>query len=333
MKRTFAVAACLLCARAAAADPTVLRLASVAPDGTAWANELRAYAREAEQEAEGALRIKWYLGGVLGDELEQLERIRKGQIDGIASGGMGCERVAPSMRIQGLPGVFQSRDESAYVMDRLRPDMFAEAARAGFAMLVTTGLGPEVIFSRVPVRTLADLRRLRLWRWSVDEVGIAMSGEMKLTVVPAPLNEAARAYDDHRIDGFLAIPAAALAFQWSTQARYITDLRTGYLTGCVFIANRAFDRLSFKVQSVLRGLMAKYDVRFEDLGRRQDEALLGGLFERQGLQTAPPTEAFRSEFFAAARAARERQTFVPKALLDRVLRMLADYRVEHDRRR
>jgi len=41
-------------------------------------------------------------------------------LDGIASGGMICERLAPSMKIQGLSGMFQSRDEASYVMERLR---------------------------------------------------------------------------------------------------------------------------------------------------------------------------------------------------------------------
>jgi TRAP-type C4-dicarboxylate transport system substrate-binding protein len=321
----------LLWSSVAAAEPAVLRLASVAPEGSVWANELRAWGRESEQATSGETRVRWYFGAVLGDEQQTLQRIRAGQLDGLASGGMACERVAPSMRIQGLPGVFQSRDEVTYVMDRLRPTIYAEAEREGFAMLVTTGLGPEVIFSRAPVRSFAELKLLRLWRWSVDEVGIAMSREMRLTVVPTELEDARRAYDEGRIDGFLAIPTAALAFQWSAQARYITDLRVGYLTGCVIIAQRAFDRLPAKNQQVIHALMSKYDVRFEDNGRRQDEALLGGLFQRQGLRPVPPNEAFRSEFLNAARSARERKAeqLVSRELLDRVLRMLADFRLEH----
>jgi hypothetical protein len=55
------------------------------------------------------------------------------------------------------------------------------------------------------------------------------------------------------------------------------------------------------------------------------------LFEKQGLRPMPPSEAFRSEFFESARAARERTAvrLIPRALLDRVLHLLADYRAEH----
>jgi hypothetical protein len=44
-----------------------------------------------------------------------------------------------------------------------------------------------------------------------------------------------------------------------------------------------------------------------------------------------PSEGFRSEFFEAARAARERVVprLMGRALVARVLKMLADYRAEH----
>jgi TRAP-type C4-dicarboxylate transport system substrate-binding protein len=188
-----------------------------------------------------------------------------------------------------------------------------------------------VLFTRTPVRSMAELRKLKLWRWSADEPGIAMSHEMGLSVVPTDLDAAAKAYDDKRIDGFIAMPTAALAFQWSAQARYITDLRPGYLTGCIAVSHRALDRMTPEQQKVFRSLFAKYDSLFQDMGRRQDEALLGGLFQKQGLKPIPPSEGFRSEFFESARAARERAAtrFVSRATLDRVLKMLADYRAEH----
>ncbi|HEX6835306.1 MAG TPA: TRAP transporter substrate-binding protein DctP, partial [Polyangia bacterium] len=319
-----AVAALVAGAGRAAADPLVLRMASVAPDGSAWANLLRDWAREIEAISHGDIRVKWYFSGITGDELATFDGIQKGHLDGIASGGMICERLAPSMKVQGLAGVFQSREEAGYVIERLRPTLEEETRRAGFELLIATGLGPEVLFTRTPVRTMAELRKMRMWRWSADDPGITMSHEMGLTIVPTDLDAAGKAYDEHRIDGFIAIPTAALAFQWSTQARYITDLRPGYLTGCVAIAHRALDRLTVEQQKQFRATFAKYDSLFQEMGRRQDEALLGGLFEKQGLKPIPPSEGFRSEFFEAARTARERAAtrFVSRATLDRVLKWL-----------
>ena len=324
----------LLAASTAAAEPTTLRIASVAPDGTGWARELHAFARYVEAEAKGTLTIKLYLNGVAGDELEAGTRLERGQLDGVGSGQMLCQKVAPSMRVLRVPGVFQNRDEARHVVTRLQPTIESEAAHNGFVLLGSAGLGPDVLFTRQAVRNLADVRRLRLWRWDVDDVGIAASRQMGMQVVPMRLYDARRGYEEQRLDGFLAAPTAALAFQWSSETRYVTDLHFGYLYGCLVFSQRAFQRLMPQQQAALRAGAARMLVGVEELGRRQDAQLLGELFGKQGLQKLPVSESFRAEFFTAAQAARDRigESLVPRALLERVLRLLADYRIEHPQR-
>jgi TRAP-type transport system periplasmic protein len=322
----------LLVALPVRAEPRwTLRMATPAPEGTAWARELKSFSREVEAGTHGDVRMKWYLGGIAGDELQIGERIKRDQLDGAGAGGMLCERLAPSMRVLRLLGVFQSRAEAAYVMQRLQPSLEGEFAKSGFSLIGSAGLGPEVIFLRNPVHSLAELRKVRLWRWDLDVVAHMMSVEIGMQVVSLPLEQAARAYDEGRTDGFLGIPTAALAFQWSTQARYLLDLRTGYLQACLIIANRAVDRLPPEHRDAIRTAAAKLQARLEDIGREQDAALLGGLFAKQGLKVLVPSESFRAEFWDAARASRDRlgEKLVPKPLLDRVMGMLADFRAEH----
>ncbi|MDB4971115.1 MAG: TRAP-type C4-dicarboxylate transport system, periplasmic component [Myxococcales bacterium] len=336
MAATASTAALLLlvaCATARA-EPVTLRIGTVAPDGTGWAREFRAFARYAEAEAKGALKIKLYMSSVAGDELEMGERVRRGQLDGVASGQFLCQEVAPSMRLLRLPGVFESRDEARDVMTRLQPTLEDEAAQHGVIMLGSAGLGPDVLFTREPVRSMEDVKRLKLWRWDIDEVGIETSRAMGMQVVPTPLYDARRAYDDKKLDGFVAAPTAALAFQWSSAAGYVTDLHTGYLYGCLVFGAKQFQRLPAELQAALRAGAARMLIGIEELGRRQDAELLGGLFAKQGLRNVPVSEGFRAEFFTAAKMARDRigNTLVPRALLERALRMLADYRIEHPRR-
>ena len=317
-----------------AGEPVLLRVGAVAPEGSGWAREFHAWVHYVEAEAKGTLRLKLYLDGVAGDELEMGARVRRGQLDGVASGQFLCQQAAPSMRVLRIPGVFQSRDEARDVITHLLPTVEEEAAHNGFVVLGAAGLGPDVLFTREPVRSLEDVRRLKLWRWDVDDVGIAASRQMGLSVVPMKLGEARRAYDDKRIDGFIAAPSAALAFQWSSVASYVTDLHSGYIYGCLIFGERQFQRLSAEQQGALRAGAARMLVGIDELGRRQDEALLGGLFGKQGLRNLPVSAAFRAEYFAAAKSAREHfvDKLIPRALLERVLRMLADYRIEHPQR-
>jgi TRAP-type C4-dicarboxylate transport system substrate-binding protein len=311
------------------ADPRVLRLATAAPDGTAWAREVNAFAREVETQSAGQLKVKIYFGGIAGDELNVGARVERGQLDGTLA-TVFCERVMPAMRVTAVPGLFQERDEATYVLVQLLPLLEQQAHAAGYTLFGTTGIGPSVIFSRTPVRTLADLRALRLWVWDLD-IALAPYRQMKLQVTPTELTAAAPAFDSGQVDAFLANAATALAFQWSARARFVTDLRIRYLSGCLLVADRAFGRLSYTDQQLLRGAAAKLGKRFEETGREQEKLLLGGLFERQGLKSVPVSESLRSELFSAAREIRDKidPSLVDPSLLARVQTLLSDYRAEH----
>ena len=157
---------------------------------------------------------------------------------------------------------------------------------------------------------------------------------MGLQVVARPIELAGKAYDDKATEGFIAVPTGALAFQWSAQAHYFEDLRVSFRSGCVFYTSRAYDALPIEVQRILVSANAKLRARIEDLGKVQDEQLLGGLFARQGLQTVPVTARFRSEFFDLARDMRGKpgNQVVDEKLVAEVLSWLADYRAEHEPR-
>jgi TRAP-type C4-dicarboxylate transport system substrate-binding protein len=316
---------------AARADGVLLRMATPAPPGTGWAREGKAFERDIDELTHGQVRMKWYLGGIAGDELQMLDRIKRDQLDGIASAGMACQKLAPTMRALRIVGLFQGRDESAYVSGRLKETLDAEFLKAGFVNLGEVGIGPDVIFSRTPVTSMADLRKTRVWIWDLDDVYLRQLTAMGIPVTPRPLEMAGHDYDRGLLDGFLGAPQAALAFQWSAQARYYSDLRPSFLRGCILISSRAYDQLPVAGQLAVKQSAARAIARLEELGRRQDDELMGGLFEKQGLKHLPPSEAFRAEFFATAQAAREKLMgqIVPDLLLQRVLGLLADYRAVH----
>jgi TRAP-type C4-dicarboxylate transport system substrate-binding protein len=317
----------------AASEETVytLRIASVAPKGSAWGNAMDTMARDVELATKGRVRMKVYLGGAAGDELQVAERIKKGQLDGMISGGWLCNEVMPSTRAIGLVGMFQTREEANHVTYEMRPDLEKEAARAGFTLLGTAALGTIIVFSRDPITSMADLRKAKLWRWEGETMPLKMGKAMGFSAVPGKLEEARKMYDSGQVDGFFAIPAAALAFQWFAQARYITELPTGYLFGCYLVSTSWMDKLPPDLRAAVGEASSRMAVRIHDAGNRQDAALMGKIFAKQGLKKVPVSERFRAEFFEAARSSREKMTgdVVPAPTLDRVMRLLADYRSEH----
>jgi TRAP-type C4-dicarboxylate transport system substrate-binding protein len=273
---------------------TVLRMAAIAPDGTSWARELKAFARGVESETGGALRVKWYLGGVAGDESEELSRIRRDQLDG-GAGAMICELLAPSLSVTRVAGLLRNRAEASRVVNMLGPTLTEEFAKHGFVFLGAAGFGLDVIFSRAPIRSLADLRRGHYWIRKYDDVLRQTLTSMGVQLVELPYSDATNAYNEGRVDGFIATPASALAFQWAGLVKAYTDVKLAYLPGCMAISTRAFDKLPFAQQQAVRNEAATLAVRFEDVGRELDRQLLDEIFHRHGLVRVVPSADFRRE--------------------------------------
>jgi TRAP-type C4-dicarboxylate transport system substrate-binding protein len=322
--------ALLVWSRLAVGAPVELRMASLAPEGTQWARELKAVAREVESSSHGQVRMKWYLGGIAGDELQVIDRIRRGQLDGTAGAGF-CERLAPSLRAPRMIGTVQNREEVRYVMSRMRNRLDAEMAKNGFVAVSYSTFGIPILITRNALGSMEQLRSLKLWVWNGDDVARRALASMGIPVVSTDVTEAAAAYADGRVDGFVATPTAALAYQWSAQARYFTELPIGFLPGCMVIVQRAMDSLPIDAQRAIRSAGAQLGVRFDEAGHLQEEALIGGLFERQGLKRAGPSEDFRHQFLEEARRARDTVAadLFPSELLKSVLAWVADLRAEH----
>jgi TRAP-type C4-dicarboxylate transport system substrate-binding protein len=278
------------------------------------------------------VEAKFYLNGIAGTEDEVFKRLEAGKLDGAISGGPLCRQVMPSIRVFDVVGMFQNQEEATYVLRELNPALEAEAHKAGYDLLTTGSVGPLVMFTRDPITSMADLQQTRLWSWDLNTVMLKEATALKLKIVATNLEEARKSFDDKRVDGFVTTPVVALAFQWYVGTKHLTDLRLGYLMGCFVVRQAALDALPLDQQAIVRKDATKLGAKIDADNKRADQKLLGETYEHLGVKSSPVSKKFRAEFFEAARAGRKGldANLVSQDLLDKVTRMLADFRAEHD---
>ncbi len=312
--------ALVLLGAGARATESPLRVGTLVPDGTAWARELKAFAREADEAA--GVKVKLYWGGIAGDEHEMLARVRRGQLDAVAAAAM-CSELAPSLKVARLQGLFTSRDEHERLLRQI-PGVADEFKKSGFFSLGVAGMGPSIVFTREPVTSWEELKKLRLWRWDLDPVAWRQDALMGLTVVPGSVEGAAAAFDAGKVDGFVALAASALAFQWQSRAPHILPLELDYFDACFLIAQPAWDALSIDEQKALQAAGAKLQRRMELVGRDTDRIVLSGALSR-GVRAHPVPAATRDAFFREAKRTQARaqaELSVPAAALEFVVQHL-----------
>jgi len=313
-------------------QPILLRMAAIAPEGTGWARELKAMAREVETATHGAVKMKWYLGGIAGDEAAALSRVRRGQLDGEA-GALFCGSLSPTLAVTRVAGLVQSRDEALHLLNYLRPRIDEDFKKAGFVRLVLGDFGNDIMFLRDRIDSFAELKKRALWMWDADTVLRQQMTLMGLHMVPAQIEQLSPMYDAGQIDGMFVIPTAALAFQWTTRAKYFVDLRSSMLPACVVLTQKSYDQLDFAQQQALVAAAANLGIRFEALGKREDALLLGGMLEKQGVHKLALSEGLRAAFIEAAAVARGQleDKVIPKSLVKEALDLLTAYRAAHHR--
>ncbi len=314
------------------ADPQYrLRFATIAPEGTGWAREVKAFTREIETGSGGRINIHVYLGGIAGDDSEMGRRMRQDQLDGALSAGMLCQEVAPAFAVFRIPGLVQDRAESGYIQTRLFPTLREQARAHGMVLLTIGSLGADVALSRVPIDSMDTLRKLKLWQWDLDRTSVAFSRAMGMHPVPLPVTDAGRAYENGETDGFIAVPSAVFGFQWFSRKVFMSQLPFAPLHGCAVMTTTAYDRLPPDLREVIETASVKFGLRIAETTRAQDEELLGGLFAKQGVRTVPVSPLLRAQFLEAAHVARDKlgTKLVPTELLMQVQSFLADYRSVH----
>ena len=93
----------------------MIKFATIAPDGSTWLKTMRVLDKSLRKKTKGTLGFKFYAGGIAGDELDVLRKMKIGQLHCGAFSGVGINQVLPMARILDLPFLFRSNQESDLV--------------------------------------------------------------------------------------------------------------------------------------------------------------------------------------------------------------------------
>lgn len=270
--RVLALLGLLLGIAAPAAHALELKVASVAPDGSSWLEEMRAGTERIEELTEGRVEFKFYPGGVMGSDSQVLRKIRVGQLHGGAftAGGLG-ERY-PALNLYGVPLLFRSLDEVDYVREQLDPKLQAGLEQAGFVSFgFIEGGFANLMSTSQSVSSVEDLRRKKVWVPEGDQISYVSMDALGLSPVFLPVTDVLTGLQTGLLDVVAASPTAALVLQWHTRVKYRTELPVAYSMGVFALDARVFDRLSDGDQRIVREVMTEIVDELDRAARADNE--------------------------------------------------------------
>ncbi|MFC1896162.1 TRAP transporter substrate-binding protein DctP [Thermodesulfobacteriota bacterium] len=305
-----------------------IKVATVAPETSTWVKHLKELDRKLRDRTEGRLGFRVYSGGIAGDELDVLKKIRIGQIHCAAFSGVGFGQILPMVRVLDLPFLFRNDREVDAVHSHLQ-EFFADAFRKkGLVLLAWAEVGNVHLFSKRPIRRIQDLAGLKVWAWSGDPIAKETFSAMGVNPIPLAITDVTTAINHGMVDTVYAPPLGALALQWHTSMQYMTQLPIVHSTGAVLISSRNFDRLPEDLSTLLqKSFRPAMEALTLDLRAQSNETV--SLIQQSGITVLPkPQGADLDDFYSVhGRVARKLTgTIYPAELLERVYAVLEETR-------
>jgi TRAP-type transport system periplasmic protein len=320
--------AVILGSAAHAADAKTIKFATLAPEGSTWMNVMSELNDELVKKTNGALKFKFFAGGVQGDEKDVVKKIRINQLHAAGFTGVGIGEVAPEARILDAPWLFRNDKEVDFVYKTFDKQLTAAVEKGGYVLLGWTELGWVYVFTKNPVASPEDIKKQKMWVWEGDPIARAAYDALSVTPISLPVIDVMSSLQTGLIDGVYGPPMGVVALQWFTRTKHIYSMPMADSSGAVLLSKSFFDKLPADQQKTLKEVAAKHLRRLNELSRQENRDALASL-QKQGLVLSDkPSAAQVKQFEELGKKARKQLAgkLYSADLLDKIEKALEDFR-------
>jgi TRAP-type C4-dicarboxylate transport system substrate-binding protein len=222
---------------------TVVKMGTLAPEGSPWHEALQLMAERWRTISGGQVKLVIYAGGVLGDEPDMVNKMRIGQIQAAGLSGAGLSGIEPGVMALQIPMMFDSYEELDYVRERVTPQLEKMMEARGYLVLNWGDVGWVHFFTTRPVTRLAEMRNLKLFTWAGDNDTLELWKANGFRAVPLAATDILTGLQTGLIDAVPTTPLYALLNQSFGIARNMIDVKWAPLVGATVITRRMWDSL------------------------------------------------------------------------------------------
>jgi TRAP-type C4-dicarboxylate transport system substrate-binding protein len=241
--------------------------------------------------------LKFYPGGVMGNDQTVLRKIRIGQLHGGAVTSGALAEIYPDAQIYSLPMLIRSMEEVNYVRKRMDAAIEAGLEKHGLVNIGISNGGFAYFAGHNRVASVADLKRQRVWIPQGDRVATVMLQTAGVSPIPLPLSDVYTALQTGLLDTVAVTLSGMIAFQWHTKVKYVTDSPMAFVIGMLVIDKRAVDQLQPADRKILSDVMHQKFRNLDAITQRDDEEARKAL-QLAGIEFVQSTAAEKESWLA-----------------------------------
>jgi TRAP-type C4-dicarboxylate transport system substrate-binding protein len=305
----------------------VIKMGTLAPEGSSWMKTFNALNTEVMKRTENKVQFRIYPGGVLGDEMDMLRKMKIGQIQCAAFTSGGLSAIFKEIDVLQVPFLFQTYDEVDATLRKM--DLFFRKGFEdnGYIFLGWSEGGFIYLMSTVPIASVADLQKTKVWTWEESPMSKSIFDEAGVKAIPLSVPDVMVGLQTGLVDVVYAPPTGAITLQWFTKVKYLTDVPLAYLAGGIVMRKDVFKQISSPHQNLIQESFQNHLDQLKTVTRDENRDAIK-VMTKQGVKLITPSKDQIDEFKRLSNKAMGHisgQSF-SKKVLDEVTSLLEEYR-------
>lgn len=314
----------------AAATPTRIKIATVAPKDSSYYRILLEMGEQWRKSSDGQIELRVYAGGLMGDEADSVKKMNIGELQGALLSAGGITEIDQSAGALGqIPMLFRSLIEEEHVREKLRPDLDKRLLARGFVTLAWADSGWVRLFSRRAAVRPGDYKSMKIFvaaSGSAQEMAIMQA--LGYTPKPLTMADALIQLQTGGVDAVPTLPVMALAGQYYTAVKHMNGVNWTPLVGAVVLTKRAWDAIPQASHDSFLQAAEEAGRKLQAAGRVENEQAVATMKAKWQLEVHPLTPELEAEWrtFAESVYPKIRGTLVPADMFDAAKRLVDEYR-------
>lgn len=306
----------------AADKPVIIKMASLAPEGSPWHQVFQEIAQDWRDLSKNQVRLKIYAGGVIGDESDMVRKMRIGQVQAAALTAEGLSYIDNGIYGLSLPLLVKNYEELDWLRSQVEPELKKRFEDKGFKVLAWADVGWVYWFSREPASSPDDLRKQRIFTWAGDPHSPRLWKAAGFQPVSLSAVDVLPGLQTGLIDAVSSPPLMVASSQWFGVARYMTNMPWAAMTGALIVKQSSWDLIPAELRPDLLAAVEQRTLRIKNEIRYSDPEAIA-VMQEHGLVVVDLSEDDWSQWqqMIAQHIHSLRGTLVDSVMFDRVMEL------------
>lgn len=309
----------IICSGTLISKPIIIKLATLAPEGTEYYNLLLEMGQRWQEETNGEVILRIYPNGVVGRESDTIRKMRIGQIQASAMSSIGLADLTDQIQAFTIPMKFKDYDDVENVKEVMFDDISNGLSESGFKLLFLVDIGWVYWFSANEISVPEDLRNAKIYTTAGDYVTVELFKRFGFNAIPVSETDILTSLQTGMINSMQTVPILSLSSGWFALMPNMLDLKWAVFIGAVIIDERVWSKIRPEHQKAMMEIAQEIGKKYQENGRATDAKAIE-MMKEYGMKVKTPTdeelkiwEDFKEEIIPDVI-----DTYVPKEVYDKV---------------